>query len=61
MKCPETFTRELSFCLHREKYRSTDMQNFMGFCHRWGADRLAREHERDAKRERGAELFEPKH
>ena len=61
VKCPETFTRELSFCLHREKYRSTDMQNFMGFCHRWGADRLAREHERDAKRERGAELFEPKH
>ncbi len=58
--CPEVFTRELAFCLHREKYRSTDMQNFMTFCHRWGADRLAREHERDAKRERGAELFEPK-
>ena len=60
VRCPEVFTRELSFCLHREKYRSTDMQNFMAFCHRWGADRLAREHERDAKRERSAELFEPK-
>lgn len=59
VKCPKTFTRQLSFCMHRQKYRSSAMRNFIDFCRIWGEDRIAREKTRDREEERAAEMFEP--
>lgn len=57
VKCPETFTRQLSFCMHKQKYRSSDLQAFLAFCRLWGERLLEREQSRRLEEERAAEVF----
>ena len=57
--CPESFTRQLSFCMHREKYRSADLQSFMAFCRAWGDDLVAREKARRLEEERASRAYHP--
>ena len=57
VKCPETFTRQLSFCMHKQKYRSSDLQAFLAFCRLWGEQLLEREHSRRLEEEQAAMVF----
>ena len=57
VKCPETFTRQLSFCMHKQKYRSSDLQAFLAFCRLWGEQLHEREHSRRLEEEQAAMVF----
>ena len=50
-------TRQLSFCMHKQKYRSSDLQAFLAFCRLWGEQLLEREHSRRLEEEQAAMVF----
>ncbi|MDY4164046.1 MAG: LysR substrate-binding domain-containing protein [Sutterella sp.] len=52
--CPERFIRQLSFCLHRQKYQSSDMKTWMDFCRIWAQHRVEQDREKALERERAA-------
>lgn len=51
VQLPEKFERQLSFCRHREKYISRDMEQLMNFCRRWVPSRLEYEARQGARNE----------
>ncbi len=51
VELPEKFERQLSFCRHREKYISRDMEQLVSFCRRWVPSRLEHEARQEARNE----------
>lgn len=51
VRLPEQFERQLSFCRHREKYISRDMEQLMSFCRRRVPSRLEHEARQGARNE----------
>lgn len=45
--------------MHKQKYRSSDLQAFLAFCRLWGERLLEREHSRRLEEERAAMVFTP--